>query len=91
MVSASGSAPTPRAGSERPKALDREESLIAAFERVAATMPSRIAVGSKVWEPGIERNGKSPGAFQQGVLSSRGQSWAHYICLWRKIGECHAT
>jgi amino acid adenylation domain-containing protein len=51
MVSASGSEPTPRAGSEGLKALDREESLIAAFERVAATMPSRIAVGSKVWEP----------------------------------------
>ena len=30
---------------------DFEESLIAAFERVAATFPSRIACRSDVWEP----------------------------------------
>jgi amino acid adenylation domain-containing protein len=30
---------------------DFDESLIAAFERVATTFPSRIAVGSDVWEP----------------------------------------
>jgi amino acid adenylation domain-containing protein len=30
---------------------DFDESLVAAFERVAATFPSRIALGSDVWEP----------------------------------------
>jgi amino acid adenylation domain-containing protein len=33
------------------EALDLDESLVAAFERVAATVPSRIALGSNVWEP----------------------------------------
>ena len=30
---------------------DFDESLVAAFERVAAMFPSRIALGSDVWEP----------------------------------------
>ena len=30
---------------------DVDESLVAAFERVASTFPSRIALGSDVWEP----------------------------------------
>jgi len=47
----SGSGPTPGAGFEGLEAPDCDESLIAAFERVAATVPSRIAIGSKVWEP----------------------------------------
>ncbi len=51
MFSTSGSGPTPKAGFEGPKALDCDESLVAAFERVAATVPCRIAIGSKVWEP----------------------------------------
>src|SRR6516225_9735604 len=33
------------------KALDCDESLVVAFERVARTFPSRIAVNSDVWEP----------------------------------------
>ena len=33
------------------KALDCDESLVVAFERVAGTFPSRIAVNSDVWEP----------------------------------------
>src|SRR5260370_14121276 len=51
MVYVSGSEPTPKAGFEGLKAPDSDESLIAAFERVTATIPSRIAIGSKVWEP----------------------------------------
>ena len=38
-------------GSEGLTALGCDESLVAAFERVAAAAPSRIAIGSKVWEP----------------------------------------
>jgi amino acid adenylation domain-containing protein len=33
------------------EALDLDESLVAAFVRVAATVPCRIALGSNVWEP----------------------------------------
>src|SRR5205823_998674 len=33
------------------EAADFDESLVAAFERVAVTFPSRIALGSDVWEP----------------------------------------
>src|SRR5436305_7176329 len=33
------------------KAPDFDESLVAAFERVAATFPSRVALGSDAWEP----------------------------------------
>jgi amino acid adenylation domain-containing protein len=51
MVSVSGREPTPKAEFEGMKAPDRDESPIAAFERVAVTIPLRIAVGSKVWEP----------------------------------------
>jgi amino acid adenylation domain-containing protein len=51
MFSTSGSEPTPGAGFEGLEAPDCDESLIAAFERVAAMVPSRIAIGSKVWEP----------------------------------------
>src|SRR5260370_27727810 len=51
MVYVSGSEPTPKAGFEGLKAPDSDESLIAAFERVTATIPSRIAIGSTVWEP----------------------------------------
>ena len=31
--------------------LNFDESLVAAFERVAMAFPSRIALGSDVWEP----------------------------------------
>jgi amino acid adenylation domain-containing protein len=51
MFSIPGSGPTPNAGFEGLKAPDCDESTIAAFERVAATIPFRIAIGSKVWEP----------------------------------------
>jgi mycobactin peptide synthetase MbtE len=51
MVSNSGSESTPKAGPEGRKAPGCDESLIAAFERAAATVPSRIAMGSKVREP----------------------------------------
>jgi non-ribosomal peptide synthetase component F len=33
------------------EASDFDESPVVAFERVAATFPSRIALGSDVWEP----------------------------------------
>jgi amino acid adenylation domain-containing protein len=51
MFPISGSEPTSRAGIEGLPASDFDESLIAAFERVAATIPSRIALGSNLWEP----------------------------------------
>jgi hypothetical protein len=51
MVSTSGDQPTQKAGSEGLKAPNRDESLIAAFERLAARRPSRNAAGSKLWEP----------------------------------------
>jgi amino acid adenylation domain-containing protein len=51
MVSTSGSDRTPNAGFDGVKAAGCDESLTAAFERVAATNPSRIAVSSTAWEP----------------------------------------
>jgi amino acid adenylation domain-containing protein len=51
MFSISVSEPTAKVGYEGMEAPDFDESLVAAFERVAATFPSRIALGSDVWEP----------------------------------------
>jgi len=51
MFSISASESTPKAGVEGLKATDCDESLIVAFERVAATVPSRIAISSNRWEP----------------------------------------
>ena len=51
MFSISASEPTAKVGYEGAEAPDFDESLVAAFERVAATFPSRIALGSDVWEP----------------------------------------
>ena len=42
--------PRAKVGYEVAEAPDFDESPIAAFERVAATFPSRIALGSDVWE-----------------------------------------
>ena len=50
MFSISASEPTVKGGHEV-AAPDFDESTVAAFERVAATFPSRIALGSDVWEP----------------------------------------
>jgi amino acid adenylation domain-containing protein len=50
MFSISESEPTVKGGHEV-VAPDFDESPVAAFERVAATFPSRIALGSDVWEP----------------------------------------
>ena len=50
MFSISASEPTARRV-RRAEAPDFDESLVAAFERVAETFPSRIALGSEVWEP----------------------------------------
>src|SRR5262249_17352831 len=36
------------------EALNVEESLVAAFERAAASFPTRIAIGSKLWEPSYQ-------------------------------------
>jgi hypothetical protein len=49
MVSACGGEPTPKTGHEGSMSPDRDESLIAAFERVAARMRPRVAIGSKIW------------------------------------------
>ena len=43
--------PSPKEGFAGPKSPDPDESLIAAFERVAAAVPSRLALGSDAWEP----------------------------------------
>jgi non-ribosomal peptide synthetase component F len=51
MFSISASEPTAKVGYEGVEAPDFDESMVAAFERVAATFPSRIALGSDVWEP----------------------------------------
>ena len=45
------SGPRTKMGCETVEPLDFDESLVAAFERAAATFPSRIALGSDVWEP----------------------------------------
>jgi amino acid adenylation domain-containing protein len=50
MFSISASEPTAKVGDEGVEAPD-DESLVAAFERVAATFPSRVALGSEAWEP----------------------------------------
>ena len=55
MFSISASEPTARVAYEGAEALDFDESLVAAFERVAATFPSRMALGSDVWEPTYRR------------------------------------
>ena len=51
MFSISASEPTAKVEYEGVEAPDFDESPVAAFERVAATFPSRIALGSDVWEP----------------------------------------
>jgi non-ribosomal peptide synthetase component F len=52
VFSISENKPSPKAGFEvLLKACDFDESLVVAFERVAATVPSRIAIGSDVWAP----------------------------------------
>src|SRR5262245_42640287 len=50
MFSISASEPMAKVGYEGVEAPD-DESLVAAFERVAATFPSRVALGSEAWEP----------------------------------------
>ena len=50
MFSISASEPTAKVGYEGVEAPDFDESLVAAFERVAKAFPSRIALGSEVWE-----------------------------------------
>jgi non-ribosomal peptide synthetase component F len=42
---------TAKVGYEGVEAADFDESLVVAFERVAVTFPTRIALGSDVWEP----------------------------------------
>src|SRR5262245_33988646 len=49
MSSSPGSASTPPPAST--KAIEFDEPLSVAFERVAATFPSRIAIGSTAWQP----------------------------------------
>ena len=51
MFSISVSEPTAKAGYEGVEPADFDELLVVAFERVAATFPSRIALGSDLWEP----------------------------------------
>lgn len=51
MFSISASEPTAKVGYEGVETPNFDESLVAAFERVAATFPLRIALGSDVWEP----------------------------------------
>jgi amino acid adenylation domain-containing protein len=51
MFSTSASEPTAKAGYGGVEAADFDEALVAAFERVAAAFPSRIALGSDLWEP----------------------------------------
>ena len=54
MFSISASEPTAKVEKveyEGVESTDFDESPVAAFERVAATFPSRIALGSDVWEP----------------------------------------
>jgi non-ribosomal peptide synthetase component F len=50
MFSISASEPMAKVGYEGVEAPD-DESLVTAFERVAATFPSRVALGSEAWEP----------------------------------------
>jgi amino acid adenylation domain-containing protein len=51
MSSCSERGPTAEAECEGLKAPQGDVSLIAAFERVVATIPSQIAIGSRSWEP----------------------------------------
>jgi amino acid adenylation domain-containing protein len=51
MFTTSASKPMTKAGDDGLGVLDSDESLVAAFERVVTTFPSRIALGSDVWEP----------------------------------------
>jgi len=51
MFSICASKPTAKLRFEGAETPDFDESLVAAFERVAATFPSRTAIGSDVWEP----------------------------------------
>ena len=47
MFSISASEPTAKVGYERVEAPDFDESLVAAFERVAKAFPLRVALGSE--------------------------------------------
>jgi amino acid adenylation domain-containing protein len=49
--SVSGNESAAKPGLQALKAADCNESLITAFERVAAMVPSRVAIGSDMWEP----------------------------------------
>src|SRR6516165_214458 len=51
MSSISVIEPTTKVGHDVAEATNFDESLVVAFERVAATFPSRIAIGSDAWEP----------------------------------------
>ena len=51
MFFISTSEPAAKTGYAWVQGMDFDESLVAAFERVAARFPSRIAIGSDVWEP----------------------------------------
>ena len=51
MSAAPANEPMAKLGCESVEGPDFDESLVAAFERVAVTFPSRIALGSDVWEP----------------------------------------
>src|SRR3984893_9864922 len=51
MSAALANEPMAKLGCEGFEAPDFDESLVAAFERVAVTFASRIALGSDVWEP----------------------------------------
>ena len=51
MSSISASEPMPRVGHDWIATREFDESLVAAFERVAAVFPSRVALGSDTWEP----------------------------------------
>jgi hypothetical protein len=51
MSAALANEPMAKLGCESVEEPDFDESLVAAFERVAVTFASRIALGSDVWEP----------------------------------------
>ena len=51
MSAALANEPMAKLGCESVEGPDFDELLVAAFERVAVTFPSRIALGSDVWEP----------------------------------------
>jgi hypothetical protein len=98
MVSVSGSEPTPKAGFEGLKTPDRGESPIAAFERVAATIPLRIAIGAPrsiggarlakriALEKVLLACPRIWGAVQQGAFPIRGQS-GHVTSSYLRLAQ----